>query len=190
MNELLFLKWQKLCAAIPVHPLRSLESVCFCFLFDRRCNWRHTCWVLVLLIPWREKLMDQEIRTTKNSLVKLRTLWTNLCRHASFQSVFWVLPCVLLKECGGIMPLSDVYCRINRARGIEVGQLAVYYIYLYLKIIVLDAVTRWFGERLSLDGHNATWLQVSLNFAKHCISYGIIRYKWPLWKITEWLQQK
>lgn len=26
-----------------------------------------------------------------------------------------------LSECGGIMTLADVYCRYNRARGMEVG---------------------------------------------------------------------
>ncbi len=27
-----------------------------------------------------------------------------------------------LKECGGLMTLTDVYCRINRARGMEVSR--------------------------------------------------------------------
>ena len=27
---------------------------------------------------------------------------------------------IYLQECGGIMTLTDVYCRVNRARGMEV----------------------------------------------------------------------
>ena len=50
-----------------------------------------------------------------------------------------VMPTLLFQEFGGLMTLTDVYCRMNRARGMEVSLVSSTSEYIVLTDVTMDA---------------------------------------------------